>query len=215
MILSPQTFCRDKHTFIVTKTCFVVTNTCLSRHKKQQLVAAPASDRKLHHLLWQSMTEAVTRMCRDKNMVVAKKLLFYADVKHLVTTNIFVTTNIILSQQTSQKFCRDKYTVVATGIVLLRQKTCFVATKMILVAAPASDRKPHHLLWQCMAGGARGRRSAIRPVPKRAEKARALGRTLHQPTAPAAGRAPAHGPTAMVPKTASVAAGRPFTKSAM
>ena len=156
MILSPQTFCRDKHTFIVTKTCFVVTNTCLSRHKKQQLVAAPVNDRKLHHLLWQSMAEAATRMCRDKNMVVATKLLFYADVKHLVTTNIFVTTNIILSQQKSQKFCRDKYTVVATGIVLLRQKTCFVPTKMILVAAPASDRKPHHLLWQCMAGGARG-----------------------------------------------------------
>ncbi len=78
---------------------------------------------------------------------------------------------------------------------------------MILVAAPASDRKPHHLLWQCMAGGAGGGRAATRPVPKRAEEARALGRTL--------GRAPTHGPMAMVPKNAAVAAGRPFTKSAM
>ena len=78
---------------------------------------------------------------------------------------------------------------------------------MILVAAPASDRKPHYLLWQCMAGGARGRRLAIRPVPKRAEEARSLGRTL--------GRAPAHGPTAMVPKNAAVPTGRPLTYSAM
>ena len=90
---------------------------------------------------------------------------------------------------------------------MLRQKTCFVATKMILVAAPASDRKPHHLLWQCMAGGARGGRSALRPVPKRAEKACALGRTL--------GRALTHRLPAMVPINAAVATGRAFPKSAM
>ena len=94
--------------------------------------------------------------CRDKSMLVS--------TKHLLRQNCrdktFVATNICV--------CRDKHTFVATihvfvpikvfvvAIVLLRQKTfvatsillsrlsqthVFVATKMILVAAPANEEK--------------------------------------------------------------------------
>ena len=45
----------------------------------------------------------------------------------------FVTTKICLL---GQKFCHDKHTFVADSVC--RDKT-FVATKMLLVAAPASD----------------------------------------------------------------------------
>ena len=75
------------------------------------------------------------------------------------TSIIFVATNTRLPRQTfcrdkifssRQNICRDKYlslqtqtfcrgkSFVATSILLSRQKTCFVATKMILVA---------YLLW--------------------------------------------------------------------
>ena len=38
-------------------------------------------------------------------------------------------------------FCRDKHTFVATSTLLSRPKTCFVATIMMLVAAPANGRE--------------------------------------------------------------------------
>ena len=53
---------------------------------------------------------------------------------------IFVATKVCLSRQ---NFCRDKVMFVTKNIcrhkrrVLSRQKTCFFATKLILVAAPA------------------------------------------------------------------------------
>ena len=113
IILSRQNFCRYKHTF-------VATNTCLSWHSKIMFLATYNCDKYLSQkaqfcrnnfffvttsiLLWRQ-----TRVCRDKNMLVATKLLY--------CTKRFVTTSILLT----------------------RQKTCFVATKMILVAARASD----------------------------------------------------------------------------
>ena len=51
-----------------------------------------------------------TRVCRDKSKLLLTKI-----------------------------FCCDKYHFVATSKLLSRQKMGFVATKMILVAAPASD----------------------------------------------------------------------------
>ena len=50
----------------------------------------------------------------------------------------FVATKVSLSRQ---NFCHDKNMFVATK-VLSRQKACFVATKIIFVAAPANDRLP-------------------------------------------------------------------------
>ena len=56
---------------------------------------------------------------------------------------VFAVTNIchgknILSRET--QFCRDNFVVVATSVLLTEEKTCFVATKIILVAAPANDK---------------------------------------------------------------------------
>ena len=59
--------------------------------------------------------------------------------KGFVATNIFrnkqtfVATKLLLQQN---YVCLDKF---ASSILLSRQKTCFVATKNILVAAPAND----------------------------------------------------------------------------
>ena len=54
-------------------------------------------------------------LCRDKIMFVATKVIF------VVTKDVFVAISIFLS----------------------RQKTCFVSTKMILMAATANDRNSH------------------------------------------------------------------------
>ena len=64
---------------------------------------------------------------------------------------------------TRQKFCLDKHVFVATKhvvcvrqqfcrIVLSRQQTCFVATKMILVAAPANHTKNPYQFYQQQLG---------------------------------------------------------------
>ena len=74
--------------------------------------------------------------------------------KYFCRDNNFTATTTGLSRQ---KFCRDKHTClsrqaylfVVTKISLSRQNicrdrirdTCFVATKMILVAAPANDKR--------------------------------------------------------------------------
>ena len=62
----------------------------------------------------------------------------------LVETNIcvrqiLVATNMSLSRLT---FCRDQHTFIATMQVFV---ATFVATKMILVAAPANDNSQHQI----------------------------------------------------------------------
>ena len=60
-------------------------------------------------------------------------------------TRVFVATNIFCRDKKPNIFCRDKHTSVATKDVFYRDKhmyvakNMYVATKMILVAAPASD----------------------------------------------------------------------------
>ena len=72
-------------------------------------------------------TKACSNICCDKH--------------NFVTTNtclsqpIFVITKVVSQTQC----CHDKSCVTA-GILLSHQKTCFVATKMILVATPSNDR---------------------------------------------------------------------------
>ena len=73
-------------------------------------------------------------MCRYKHVFVATKVCL--DKQRFV-----VATNIILSQQI---FCHDKHIFVAANDVFCRDKHVlsqlnFVATKQILVAAPAND----------------------------------------------------------------------------
>ena len=112
-----------------------------------------------------------TRDCRDNHVFVTTKHFFCRDKSMLVATKRFVatkvaSTSILLSRQktcfVSTKLClsrqifvvtnvlsRQKY-FVPTNIIFSRQNFChgkhtFVATKMILMAAPASDN-PQYLL---------------------------------------------------------------------
>ena len=66
-------------------------------------------------------------------MFVATKRVLYRDKSMLVAKHILSRPN----------FLRDKHNFVETSILLSRQrrliKHVFVATKMILVAAPAND----------------------------------------------------------------------------
>ena len=71
------------------------------------------------------------------SFVATKVCYVFVAIKVLLRQKYFVSTNIILP---GQKFCRGKYTFVATKDVLCRDKPVFVATKMILVAAPANDK---------------------------------------------------------------------------
>ena len=87
--------------------------------------------------------------CCDKTFVVTK--YFCRVMTKLLLQQIFVATNIVLWQHT---FCCNKHTFVvtkmhvcrdnATSIFLSWQKTCFVTTKIILVAAPANDNTIMH-----------------------------------------------------------------------
>ena len=71
--------------------------------------------------------------CRDKHVFCRNKRRLLSRQSTLVATKLLVSKHLVsklLSQQnyvSQQKFCRDKHT--------------FVATKMILVAVPASDRR--------------------------------------------------------------------------
>jgi len=67
-------------------------------------------------------------------MVVATKSLLRQNYVY-VTTNI-CRENTRLSRQT---FCRDKRTLVATNKNKTNSDKTFVATKMVLMAAPADD----------------------------------------------------------------------------
>ena len=93
--------------------------------------------------------------CRDKYVFVATKQSFVmtkvcllrqkfcCDIIMFVVTklcllwqkHVFVATNIILSRE---KFCHDKHTFAVTKDVFCHET--FVATKMLLVAAPTNDR---------------------------------------------------------------------------
>ena len=118
-------FCRDK-CFVATKVClsrqtrvgrdkhtFVATNICREKHN---FVPTKPCNGKLTCLSRQNTSFVSTKIfCRDKNNFVAIK---------------------VLSRQAY--FCRDERRVLSRQTRVCRDKTV-VATKMILVAAPASD----------------------------------------------------------------------------
>ena len=95
-------------------TSFVATKVCLSRQKlsRQTRVCRYTS-----FILTSILLLRKTRVCRDKSMLVATRLC--------LSRQIFVVTNVLSPQA-----------------FFSRQNVCcvFVATKMILVAAPANDR---------------------------------------------------------------------------
>ena len=74
-----------------------------------------------------------------------------------VATNMFIKTFVATTKHLSrqQNFCRDNKTLVATRQNIFEKrmfcrnkhafaKNVFVATKMILVAAPANDTEGYH-----------------------------------------------------------------------
>ena len=89
--------------------------------------------------------EPLSSLCQDSVSLICFN--YTAFVLHQLFVIIGGSgTNIILSRQ---NFCHDKLTLclslqnfcrfVAASIFSSRQKTCFVATKMILVEAPVND----------------------------------------------------------------------------
>ena len=88
--------------------------------------------------------------CRDKSMLAMTKLLSRQNYVG-PATNIILSRQKLLSRQAWQNFCCDKIMFVATNVLSQQKYGCryktFVATKMILVAAPANDRSPPRLNW--------------------------------------------------------------------
>ena len=78
-----------------------------------------------------------TRVCRDKGFVSTSTCL--PRQKFCLDKHTFVATKVVFCQCIQKYACLDKIMFVATNIC--RDKS-FVPTKMILVAAPASDSNP-------------------------------------------------------------------------
>ena len=118
--------CRDKHVFVATKHTFC--------HDKHVFVTT-------------SLLSQQKCACYDKIFVVTN--IFLTNIccdEHNFVKHVFVVTHISHDNTLlGQKYvCHDKRFVMAS-ILLSRQKTCFVmtntfvATKMILVTAPATN----------------------------------------------------------------------------
>ena len=161
-------FCRDKSMFVATFCCdkltFVATNTCLPRRNTSFVVSKVCLSR--HFAVTNLLLSRQTRVCRDETRLLScqkyvcpdiccDKLTFVATNTCLPRRNTsFVVSKVCLSRHLLRQtyfcrdkhvFCRNKRNFAATKVLsrrakdVSRQKTCFVATKMILVAAPASD----------------------------------------------------------------------------
>ena len=130
-LATKHAFCRDKSMLVVTKVLsrkktFVTLNICLDKH---------------HFVVY---------FCHDKSMLVETKLLSPRDKHNLVATGILLSQQTrVCRDKTRQKYaCRDK-TFVAINTCLSQQyffcrdkhMFMFVATKTILMAAPASDKR--------------------------------------------------------------------------
>ena len=112
-VLSRQNFCCDKLIFIVTNMCSSWQNRSFVATKLCLLQQNCCHDR---HMF------VAENICRDKCFVATK--IFCHDKHNFVTTKAY--------------FFRDKRHVLLRQTCLLRQN--FVATEMVLIAAPANDR---------------------------------------------------------------------------
>ena len=163
-------FCRDKFTFVATNTCFVATNTSFVSTKvslsRQMFYSGKhtfvAKTRLLSRRKYacRDKTFVVTNISPDKHKLLSRQAYLCRDKITFVAKSLLLSQQIrVLLRQTHllfpQKYaCRDK-SFIAASILLSRQKTgfvatkdefrrdkhVFVATKMILVAAPANDKK--------------------------------------------------------------------------
>ena len=160
--LSRQTyFCRNKHDFVATKHLSLQAYFCCDEYNfvvpKKFLSWQKYACRDKHvfvaiNICIDKRFVTTKIFCRDKHDFVATKHLslqayFCCDeYNFVVPKHIFVVTKVCLSRQTrvlsrQALFCRDKRRVLSSKIRVCRDRT-FVATKMILVAAPANDKPP-------------------------------------------------------------------------
>ena len=123
-------FCRDKYFSRQTHACcdkhvFVTTKKSLSRQKY-------ACRDKI--LLF--ATKRLSRICRDKHVFVGTKVIS-RQTYFVATKDVFCRDkHVLVATKCDKKVNRDKIMFVATNI---SRDTSFVATKIILVAAPADD----------------------------------------------------------------------------
>ena len=135
-----QNFCPQK--------IFVATNTCLSQwtyfcHNKRCVLSWQNYVCHDKYLSWQtcvchnkSFVLQQAYFCHDKRCVLLRQSHVCCDKSmHPSRQNYVCCDKTILSQQF---FFRDKHTFVTTKNVFCHDKT-FVATKMILLAAPTND----------------------------------------------------------------------------
>ena len=122
-------FCRDK--------CFVETNTCLTKQ---------VFCRDKHVFDKTGVLSRHKYACRDKTYVTTNiyhwRELPQVSLLSLAATKHLSRKNYCLSRQTRvcphQRFAGTSFTKRQEK---RRKKTCFVATKMILVASPANDTR--------------------------------------------------------------------------
>ena len=103
-----------------------------------------------YHWLPQVSFSSRQKFCRDKHVFVTTKHIFCRDKSMLVATKllsrqIYVTTNIILSRE---RFCLEKRTFFATKDVFCRDRTCVCRDKSMLAATKLLSRPKHFLLRQ-------------------------------------------------------------------
>ena len=111
-------------------------------------------------LSWQNKSFVTIKVCLPPQNFCHDKITFVV-TKYFCCDKSFATANICRDKHTfNTSVCRDKSKLVATKLflswqkyvchnksfvatstLLSWQKTCFVATKVILVAAPANDKK--------------------------------------------------------------------------
>ena len=117
-------------------------------------------------------------ICRDKITfgeitLLSRQIFLATNTCFLATKDIFHATKVIMFVA-RQNFCRDKNMFVATKVlsrqahfcrdkrrVFSRQKTCFLATKMM--AAPANDIPAPVLCVQCWLKARKGRQAICSP----------------------------------------------------
>ena len=111
-VVTKRVFLCDRHIFVVTN---IVATKHVFCHDNGMLVVTKLLSRQTH-------------VCHDK---------YLSQQKYACHDKTSVVTKLCLSRQT---FCHGRHTCVATEDVFCQDKA-FVATKLMLVAVPASDTK--------------------------------------------------------------------------
>ena len=103
-----------------------------------------------------------TRVCRDKTGLWSRQKYACRDKQVFVATNVLSRQKVLPRSSRQAFFCRDKRPVLLRQARTFRDRT-FVATKMILVAAPANDnRKVLQFLLLFMAAGFDARQQELK-----------------------------------------------------